>query len=68
MIDRIVSFALTQRFMVIVAMAGLLGWGVLSFQNLPIDAYPDLAIPARVIAIMNLSAGAIRAALKAESE
>ena len=45
MIDRIVSFALSQRFMVVVAMAGLLGWGVLSFQRLPIDAYPDLAPP-----------------------
>ena len=45
MIDRIVSFALSQRFMVLVAMLGLGIWGVLSFQNLPIDAYPDLAPP-----------------------
>ena len=45
MIDRIVSFALAQRFMVIVAMLGLGIWGVLSFQKLPIDAYPDLAPP-----------------------
>ena len=45
MIDRIVSFALSQRFLVVIAMTGLLGWGVLSFQNLPIDAYPDLAPP-----------------------
>jgi heavy metal efflux system protein len=45
MIDRIVSFALSQRFMVIVAMLGLGIWGALSFQNLPIDAYPDLAPP-----------------------
>ena len=45
MIDRIVSFALSQRFMVLVAMIGLGIWGVVSFQNLPIDAYPDLAPP-----------------------
>ncbi len=45
MIDRIVSFALSQRFIVIVAMICLAVWGVVSFQNLPIDAYPDLAPP-----------------------
>src|SRR5436190_9727321 len=45
MIDRIVSFALAQRFIVLVAMVGLSLWGVVSFQNLPIDAYPDLAPP-----------------------
>ena len=45
MIDRIVSFALSQRFMVLVAMVALGIWGVVSFQNLPIDAYPDLAPP-----------------------
>jgi cobalt-zinc-cadmium resistance protein CzcA len=45
MIDRIVSFALSQRFMVLVAMLALAIWGVISFQNLPIDAYPDLAPP-----------------------
>jgi cobalt-zinc-cadmium resistance protein CzcA len=45
MINRIVSFALTQRFIVMVAMACLAVWGIVSFQNLPIDAYPDLAPP-----------------------
>ncbi|MEP6915080.1 MAG: CusA/CzcA family heavy metal efflux RND transporter [Acidobacteriota bacterium] len=45
MIDRIVSFALAQRFMVLVAMLALGIWGLVSFQNLPIDAYPDLAPP-----------------------
>src|SRR6476660_9934794 len=45
MIDRIVSFALSQRLMVLVAMIALGVWGVVSFQNLPIDAYPDLAPP-----------------------
>jgi heavy metal efflux system protein len=45
MINRIVSFALAQRFIVMVAMLCLAVWGVVSFQNLPIDAYPDLAPP-----------------------
>jgi heavy metal efflux system protein len=45
MIDRIVSFALSQRFMVLVAMLALAIWGVISFRNLPIDAYPDLSPP-----------------------
>ncbi len=45
MIDRIVSFALSQRLIVIVAMLCLAVWGIVSFQNLPIDAYPDLSPP-----------------------
>ncbi|HEX3704398.1 MAG TPA: efflux RND transporter permease subunit, partial [Vicinamibacterales bacterium] len=45
MINRLVSFALSQRFIVIVAMVCLAIWGILSFQNLPIDAYPDLSPP-----------------------
>ena len=45
MIDRIVSFALSQRFMVIVLMASLALYGAVSFRNLPIDAYPDLSPP-----------------------
>ena len=45
MIDRLVSFALTQRFIVLVLMLGLSIWGIVSFKRLPIDAYPDLAPP-----------------------
>ncbi len=45
MIDRIVSFALSQRFIVVAATAALMAWGVVSFQHLPIDAYPDLSPP-----------------------
>jgi len=45
MINRLVSFALAQRFIVLVAMTCLAVWGVISFQNLPIDAYPDLSPP-----------------------
>ena len=45
MIERLVSFALSQRFIVIVLMIGLSIWGVVSFNRLPIDAYPDLSPP-----------------------
>ena len=47
MIDRLVSFALGQRFIIIIGMLGVAIWGVVSFRNLPIDAYPDL-VPPRV--------------------
>ena len=45
MIARFVSFALTQRFIVIVAAAMFMVWGAYSFSKLPIDAYPDLSPP-----------------------
>src|SRR5512135_1332630 len=45
MINRIVSFALSQRLVIVVAMTCLAIWGVVSFRNLPIDAYPDLSPP-----------------------
>ncbi len=45
MVNRLVSFALSQRFIVIIAALCLGIWGIISFQNLPIDAYPDLSPP-----------------------
>ncbi len=45
MISRIVSFALSQRFIVIMAAVMLMVWGGYSFSKLPIDAYPDLSPP-----------------------
>ena len=45
MISRIVSFALSQRFITIVAAFALIVWGAVAFQDLPIDAYPDLSPP-----------------------
>src|SRR5580658_2993948 len=45
MIARIVSFALAQRFIVLMAALMLMLWGVYSFSKLPIDAYPDLSPP-----------------------
>ena len=45
MIARIVSFALAQRFVTMAAALALMIWGAVSFQKLPIDAYPDLSPP-----------------------
>ncbi len=45
MIHRVVSFALSQRFLVVTGMLFLMAWGIYSFRKLPIDAYPDLSPP-----------------------
>src|ERR1039457_4306211 len=47
MISRLVSFALTQRFLIIAGSLMLMIWGAVSFGRLQIDAYPDLS-PAHV--------------------
>jgi cobalt-zinc-cadmium resistance protein CzcA len=43
MIRRIVDFALRKRLLVLSLGAVLLAWGVISFHNLPVVAYPDFA-------------------------
>jgi len=43
MIRRIVDFALNNRWMVLAIALVLFGWGIVSFRNLPIEAYPDVA-------------------------
>jgi cobalt-zinc-cadmium resistance protein CzcA len=45
MIARIVSFALAQRLLVVVASIALMFCGAWAFSKLPIDAYPDLSPP-----------------------
>ncbi len=45
MIHRIVHFALNQRFFIIVLVGFLIVGGVLSFERMPVDAYPDLSPP-----------------------
>jgi cobalt-zinc-cadmium resistance protein CzcA len=37
--------SLRQRFLVLMLVLGLSIWGVISFQRMPVDAYPDLAPP-----------------------
>jgi cobalt-zinc-cadmium resistance protein CzcA len=45
MINRIVQFALKQRFLVLMLVAFLMVAGAISFQRMPVDAYPDLSPP-----------------------
>ena len=43
MIRAVVDFSLNNRFLVLLAAILLLVWGAISFANLPIEAYPDVA-------------------------
>jgi cobalt-zinc-cadmium resistance protein CzcA len=43
MIRSLVDFALNNKFVVIAIAVLLLGWGAISFHNLPVEAYPDIA-------------------------
>jgi cobalt-zinc-cadmium resistance protein CzcA len=43
MIRRVVDFALNNRWMMLAIALVLFGWGIVSFRNLPIEAYPDVA-------------------------
>src|SRR5579863_46090 len=43
MIRRLVDFALNSRFLVLALAILLFVWGLVSFKNLPIEAYPDVA-------------------------
>ena len=43
MIRALVDFALNNKFVVVAAAILLLGWGAISFHNLPVEAYPDIA-------------------------
>src|SRR5246127_4824424 len=43
MIRALVDFALKNRWLVIGGVVVLTAWGVISFRNLPVEAYPDVA-------------------------
>ncbi|HEY7336339.1 MAG TPA: CusA/CzcA family heavy metal efflux RND transporter [Bryobacteraceae bacterium] len=43
MIHAIVDFSLKNRFLILTAALLLLIWGAISFHNLPVEAYPDVA-------------------------
>jgi len=45
MIHRIVQFALQQRFLVLMLAVFIIIAGSISFQQMPVDAYPDLSPP-----------------------
>ena len=43
MIRGLVDFALNNRWLVLGAAILLFAWGIVSFHNLPVEAYPDVA-------------------------
>src|SRR3984893_713131 len=43
MIRKLVDFALENRFIVLAGALLLFGWGAISFHQLPVEAYPDVA-------------------------
>src|ERR1700720_2392722 len=43
MIRALVDFALNNRFVVLALAIMTLAWGAVSFHNLPVEAYPDIA-------------------------
>src|SRR5215472_11249650 len=49
MVHRVVQFALKQRFLVLMLVAFITAAGIISFERMPVDAYPDLSPPMVVI-------------------
>src|SRR6202047_2874418 len=43
MIRTLVDFALNNKFVVLALVILLVAWGIVSFHNLPVEAYPDIA-------------------------
>ena len=43
MIRRLVDFSLNNRFLVLAVALLLFIWGAISFHQLPVEAYPDVA-------------------------
>jgi cobalt-zinc-cadmium resistance protein CzcA len=44
-LGRLIQFALTQRVFMLLLVALLVGGGIVAFQQLPIDAFPDVSSP-----------------------
>ena len=42
MLERILRFAIHQRWLILVAVFGMAALGVYNYQRLPIDAVPDI--------------------------
>jgi cobalt-zinc-cadmium resistance protein CzcA len=45
MIHHLVQFALRQKFLILMLVVFLIAGGTISFQHMPVDAYPDLSPP-----------------------
>ncbi len=42
MLEKIIAFSLKQKFLIICASVLITAWGVISFFNIPIEAFPDV--------------------------
>lgn len=42
MINKLIAFAIKQRLLVGLALIGLVAWGIVSYRQVPIDAFPDV--------------------------
>jgi len=42
MINKLIDFSIRQRLLVGLALVGLVAWGIISYQRVPIDAFPDV--------------------------
>ena len=42
MFERLIRFAIEQRWLVMLAVAGMAALGIYNYQQLPIDAVPDI--------------------------
>ena len=42
MIDKIITFSVRNKFIIILFLIALIGWGIFSLTRLPIDAIPDI--------------------------
>ncbi|HQF27315.1 MAG TPA: efflux RND transporter permease subunit [Bacteroidia bacterium] len=43
MVEKLISFSLRNRFVVLLIAAGMFGWGIYEVQHNPVDAIPDLS-------------------------
>jgi cobalt-zinc-cadmium resistance protein CzcA len=43
MLRALVDFALKNRWLILGGTVVLTAWGIVSFRNMPIEAYPDVA-------------------------
>ena len=43
MLEKIIEFSVKNRFLVILAVVFLMGWGIYSLYSIPVDAIPDLS-------------------------
>ena len=43
MVEKLISFSLRNRFVVLLISAGIFGWGIYEVRNNPVDAIPDLS-------------------------